>query len=90
MAPDELRAQLAARGSLSLDVHAIPKSRKSEWAGPRGDGSWKVKLAAVPDKGRANEELVRFLAEEFGVSRRNVEITAGAASHNKRVRITTL
>jgi uncharacterized protein (TIGR00251 family) len=87
-APAELRAELARAGKLALTVRVIPKSAKTEWAGSMADGTWKVRLRAVPEKGKANAELVRFLAAEFGLTRAAVEIIAGAASHHKQVRIT--
>jgi uncharacterized protein (TIGR00251 family) len=51
------------------------------------DGTLKVKVAAVPEKGKANEELCAVLARHFGVSPRDVEIVTGAASTRKRIRI---
>lgn len=82
-----LQARLRAEGRLTLKIRVIPKSQRSEWAGQMGDGTWKLKLAAVPEKGKANEALVRFLAGELGVARGAVEIVAGASSQNKLVRI---
>jgi uncharacterized protein (TIGR00251 family) len=79
---------LKAEGKVSFQVRVIPRSPVTAWAGVMAGGVSKLKLAAVPEKGKANEELVRFLAAEFGVSRRNVEIVSGASSHAKLVRIT--
>ncbi len=85
---DALRARLKAEGRLALQVRVIPKSPRSEWAGAMEDGAWKVRLAAVPEKGRANEELIRFLAAEFGLRRAQVEIVAGHTNQRKQVRLT--
>ena len=85
---DALKETLKSAGRLALQVRVIPKSPKTQWAGELGDGSLKVKLAAVPEKGKANEELIRFLAGEFGVRRQQVEIVAGATNPHKQVRIT--
>jgi uncharacterized protein len=84
---DPLRSRLLAEGSLALRLRVIPKSGRTEWAGEREDGSWKVRIAAAPEKGHANEELIRFLAEEFRVRRQQIEIVSGATSQNKQVRI---
>lgn len=65
----------------------IPKSSKSEVAGVLDDGTLKVKVAAPPERGRANEELRATLAKHFGVSVRDVEIVSGETSQRKRVRI---
>jgi uncharacterized protein YggU (UPF0235/DUF167 family) len=51
------------------------------------DGSLKVKVAAVPEKGRANNELCETLARHYGVGISQVEVIAGATSTRKRVRI---
>ena len=47
----------------------------------------KVRVAAAPVDGAANEELVRFLAERLGVPRSAIAIAAGDTSRRKRVLI---
>jgi hypothetical protein len=69
-----------------LIVHVQPRARRSEVAGRHGDAI-KVRLAAPPVDGAANEELVRFLAEALGVPRRAVRLTAGLQSRRKTVEI---
>ncbi len=51
------------------------------------DGTLKVKIAAAPEKGRANAELCAFLAKHFGVPVSAVTIVSGETSPRKRVRI---
>jgi len=72
---------------MDLRVKVIPKSSKNEVVGYMADGTLKVKIAAVPEKGKANAALCKFLAGHFGVSAREVEILSGETSHLKRVRI---
>lgn len=67
-----------------LELHVQPGASRSEFAGEHG-GRIKVRLAAPPVEGRANEALVEFLAAYFEVPRRNVRITAGLRSRRKRV-----
>lgn len=86
-APAGLRLRLQREGALQLSIRVIPKAPRTEWAGVLADGSLKVKLHAVPEKGKANEELVRFLAAELDVPRERVEIVAGATNTRKQVRI---
>lgn len=69
-----------------LALHVQPGARRTEVAGQHG-GSVKIRLAAPPVDGKANEALVRFLAETLGIPRRNVRITAGLSSREKRVLI---
>ena len=49
------------------------------------DGALKVRVAAPPVEGAANQAMLRFLAEELGVSRRSVRLVAGAAGRQKLV-----
>lgn len=70
-----------------ISVKVVPKASRTEDAGVMSDGTRKIRLAAVPENGKANEELRRFLATEFHVPLAQVEIIAGASSTRKQVRI---
>lgn len=70
-----------------LQVKVVPRSRRTEWAGEMADGSTKIRVAAVPEDGKANHELRRFLAAHYGVPLDRVTITAGLASTRKTIRI---
>ena len=72
---------------MEVNVKVIPRSSKSEVIGEMADGTLKVKLAAVPEKGKANQELCEVLARHFGVPERDVELVSDATSTRKRVRI---
>ena len=72
---------------MDITVKVIPKSSKTELTGRLADGTWKVRVAAAPEKGRANRALCAFLAAHFGVPRSRVSILSGETSHIKRVRI---
>jgi uncharacterized protein (TIGR00251 family) len=63
-----------------------PGAKRSEFAGRHGERI-KLRLAAPPVEGKANAALIEFLAEYFGVPRRNVTILAGVKSRSKRVAI---
>jgi uncharacterized protein (TIGR00251 family) len=67
-----------------LELHVQPGAARTEFAGEHG-GRLKLRLAAPPVDGKANDELVAFLAEYYGVPKRNVRIVAGANSRRKRV-----
>jgi uncharacterized protein (TIGR00251 family) len=72
--------------ALIIDVRVQPRARRDAIAGPQGD-RLKIRLAAPPVDGKANNRLVRVLADLFGVPKSDVEILSGAASRDKRVRI---
>jgi uncharacterized protein (TIGR00251 family) len=74
------------RGALVLTLHVQPGAARTEVAGLHGDAI-KVRLAAPPVDGKANAELVRFLADAFGVPARQVTLVRGETSRQKVVRI---
>ncbi len=76
-------------GGLALAVLAAPRASRTEIAGVAGD-RLRIRLAAPPVEGAANDELVRFLAATLGVSRARVRVTAGAAGRRKTVEIAGL
>jgi uncharacterized protein (TIGR00251 family) len=72
--------------SLMLTLHIQPGAKRSEIAGLHGE-ALKIRLAAPPVEGRANEALLRFIAELFEVPLRDVELLRGAQSRRKTVRV---
>lgn len=70
-----------------LRVKVIPKSAKTEIVGTMPDGTVKIRVAAVPEKGKANAELIAFLAKHYGVNRGSVSILTGETSQVKQIRI---
>jgi hypothetical protein len=74
---------------ITFTVRVQPRASRSEIVGEL-DGALKIRLAAPPVDGAANEELVRFLSRLFGSPRQNVAIVSGATSKNKIVRVAGL
>ena len=74
-------------GRLTFTVRVVPRASRSEIVGEH-EGALRVRIAAPPVNGAANEELVKLLAREFEVSRNAIEITSGHSSKTKRVSIT--
>jgi len=72
---------------LTLTLHIQPGAKRSEVAGLHGD-ALKIRLAAPPIEGRANEALLKFVAELCGVPARQVELKQGAQSRHKVVAVT--
>lgn len=72
---------------MTLQIKVIPRSPRTEFAGQLSDGTLKVKVAAPPDKGKANDELCRFLAEHYRVPRAAVTILSGHTTPRKLIRI---
>jgi uncharacterized protein (TIGR00251 family) len=76
----------AGREGYLLSVRAQPGAKKTEIAGDY-NGAVKIKLAAPPVDGKANEALCRFVAEALGVPKSAVSIKSGASSRDKVVAI---
>lgn len=73
-------------GALILTLHVQPGAARTEVAGMHGD-ALKIRLAAPPVEGRANDALRRYLANAFGVAMRDVIIERGETSRRKVVRV---
>ena len=74
-----------AGGAVTFRVRVAPRASQSAPAGEH-DGALKVRVAAPPVEGAANEELTRFLARALGLPRAAVGILSGHASRTKLVR----
>jgi uncharacterized protein (TIGR00251 family) len=71
---------------LTLTLHIQPGAKRSEIAGLHGE-ALKIRLAAPPIEGRANEALLRFIADLFAVPLRQVELRQGGQSRHKVVAV---
>lgn len=80
--------KLQEKGILLLKVKVRPNASKSTFKGVLSDGTWKIDIAAPPEDGKANAELIRFLAGEFAIAKSHVEILKGQHSPRKILRIT--
>ncbi len=64
----------------------VPGSSRTAVAGTLGD-MIKIRVAAAPEKGKANECLIAYLAKELGVKRNAIEILSGHTNPVKQVRV---
>ncbi len=74
-------------GSVSFKVRVLPRASRNQLAGLYEDAV-KIRLAAPPVEGKANEVLRSFIAELLSVSRSHVEIVSGLTGRNKLIRVT--
>ncbi len=75
-----------ADGVVRLMLHVQPGAKKTEFAGMYGD-AMKIRLAAPPVEGKANQALCAFLADFCSVPKRNVYLLSGQTSRAKRIAI---
>jgi hypothetical protein len=76
----------AAADGVTLAVRAQPGAKKTAIVGIYGEGTaaqLKVAVQAPPLEGRANEALIAFLAETFGLPKSAVALVSGELSRNK-------
>lgn len=76
----------ARDGAVRFAVHVQPRASRSEIVGMHGD-ALKIRLAAPPVDGAANDALVTLLAQAFAIPRRAVRILAGESSRAKLVEL---
>ena len=72
-----------------FQIKVLPRSARSEVAGIHGE-ALKIKITAPPVEGKANEEIVRFLAKRLGVKSAQVSIVSGGHSQIKTVAVSGL
>jgi uncharacterized protein len=71
---------------LTLTLHIQPGAKKTEVAGLHGN-ALKIRVAAPPVEGAANEVLLKFVARLFAVPARQVSLVSGATSRHKVLEI---
>lgn len=72
----------AADGRITLTLHIQPGAKKTEVAGRHGE-ALKIRLAAPPVDGKANEALIRYIAERLKLPKSAVSLKSGQTSRQK-------
>ena len=72
----------AADGRITLTLHIQPGAKKTEFAGLHGD-ALKIRLAAPPVDGKANEALIKFVTETLKLPKSAVTLKSGQTSRHK-------
>ena len=85
---EDIKIQLNIKGEAYLAVKVIPGSAKSEFRELMADNTYKIAIAAAPEKGKANLELIKFLAHEFKIEKSRLIIISGAGERTKLIKIT--
>jgi len=72
--------------TIKLEIKAIPGASKTEFAGVK-DGRLRIRLAAAPEDGKANAEMLSFLSKALGCAKRDLRIVSGEKSRLKVVAV---
>ena len=76
----------ATAGGSMMDIEVSAGSRRSTIAGVNEwRGTLQIRIGEVPERGKANDELLGFLAEVLNLDRRDISIVKGAHSHRKKI-----
>ena len=70
----------------TIQVKVKPKSKVTSLE-PLSDGTWVARVKSPPVDGRANEELIKLVAEHFSVRNSQVSIKSGTSGRLKLVQI---
>ena len=73
--------------STRLRLRVSPGASRAGIVGPHGDG-WKVRVTAPPEAGRANEAVLRLVAETLALPRSAVTLVSGYGARDKIVELT--
>ena len=72
--------------TLVLNILGTPSARKDAIGKAKGN-QLKISVTATPVAGKATDHMVRFLAKEFGVTAKDIEVVFGRFNVNKQLRI---
>ena len=84
---ESFKEEMDREGSVRFYIRARPNASATKAVEVMDDESIKIDIAAVPENGKANIELIKYLAKEFGVPKGNIVIVTGATSRQKLVKI---
>ena len=76
-------------GGVTIKVRVQPRASRTEIIGEHA-GAIKMRVAAPPVDGKANEECRRYLAKLLKVGATSVEIISGDSSRNKVIRVANI
>lgn len=83
----KFKRQFQRDGEIYLRIKVRPNAAKTEVKAIMDDETAKIDIAAKPEKGKANAELIKFLAREFAVDKDDVKIIGGAGERVKLAKI---
>lgn len=81
-----MKKRLKNRKNMIILVKIIPRSRANQVVGFKED-VLKIRIKAFPEKGKANLELIRFLAKELSIAQNRITILSGHTSRLKKLQI---
>lgn len=87
MTIEDIKNKLKEKGRAVFHVKVSPGADKTEWQKTLDDGMLRMKVKEAPERGRANESVINFLADFFETKKKSVSIIAGGGARIKRIKI---
>lgn len=84
---EELKNELQEKKEIYLTIKVHAGAKNTGFSNVLSDGTIKLDVSTVPEKGKANLALLKFLAQVFGVAKNRVEIISGQSNKHKLVKI---
>lgn len=84
--PDLPFLRIEKTGAVIVDVHVMPNAPQTLVQGLH-DGALRIRLKAPPVDGKANQELLAWLARELKVPRASIELIRGDSARRKQLRV---
>ena len=84
---NKYKKKLKINDEVYLRVKVRPNAGKTGIREIMEDETIKIDVATVPEKGKANKELMGYLAKEFKIKKENVKILSGASDRLKLIKI---
>jgi hypothetical protein len=79
--------KLANNKEIYLRIKVLPGAGQTAFMESMADGTLKIAVAAAPEKGKANQELIKFLATELGVRKYQIKVVSGIADRTKLIKV---
>lgn len=80
--------ELNKNKSVIIKLKINPNSAKTEFREVLRDGTIKINVSAQPEKGKANKELIKYLAKILEIGKDNIKIISGETERHKLLKIT--
>ena len=75
------------KNGAALAIRVTTRARRNEIVEVLNDGTIKIRLTAPPVEGKANKELVKFLAQVLGIPKSRIDLVAGRTGRDKLVSV---
>jgi len=74
-----------AKSGAAITVKVTPRAKQTEVVDVMDDGTIRIRVAAAPEEGEANDKLVKFLSEALGIAPNQIDIMGGLSSERKLI-----